>query len=210
MALEPDDVPIPPLHITAIAAVAQNRVIGANGKLPWLLPADLQFFKRTTAGGVVILGRKTYESIGRPLAGRVNIIISKTWKPPNSEDEDTTGTTGTGTAEASAVPLVHERNAGTTGTLLCSADDWIAACLIAKIFQKLFNKKIFLIGGASIYEQNLHNCTDLILTHVADAPAGDTFFPPYEHLFDAGEILESHPATATTPAFEIRHHRRLH
>jgi len=57
--------------------MACNRVIGINNTLPWHLPADLQHFKQITMGKPVIMGRKTYESIGRPLPGRLNIIISQ-------------------------------------------------------------------------------------------------------------------------------------
>jgi dihydrofolate reductase len=63
--------------ISIIAAMARNRIIGINNTLPWHLPADLQHFKQVTMGKPVIMGRKTYESIGRPLPGRSNIIISQ-------------------------------------------------------------------------------------------------------------------------------------
>nr|WP_282447187.1 type 3 dihydrofolate reductase [Pseudoalteromonas sp. 2CM32C] len=60
-----------------IAAMANNRVIGLDNKMPWHLPADLQHFKAVTTGKPVIMGRKTFESIGRPLPGRRNIIITR-------------------------------------------------------------------------------------------------------------------------------------
>lgn len=60
-----------------IAALADNRVIGKDNKMPWHLPADLQYFKKTTMGSPIIMGRKTYASIGRPLPGRLNIILSR-------------------------------------------------------------------------------------------------------------------------------------
>jgi dihydrofolate reductase len=53
-----------------------NRVIGAEGKIPWHLPEDLRFFKRTTLGHIVLMGRKTYESLGKPLPGRENWVVS--------------------------------------------------------------------------------------------------------------------------------------
>jgi dihydrofolate reductase len=59
-----------------IAAVAQNNVIGKNGKIPWNSKEELAFFKETTMGFPVIMGRKTFESIGRPLQGRLNLIIT--------------------------------------------------------------------------------------------------------------------------------------
>lgn len=60
-----------------IAAMAKNRVIGKENQMPWHLPADFAWFKRCTLGKPVIMGRKTYDSIGRPLPGRQNIVISR-------------------------------------------------------------------------------------------------------------------------------------
>jgi dihydrofolate reductase len=62
--------------ISMIAAMDQNRVIGQQNKLPWHLPADLQHFKQLTLGKPIIMGRKTYESIGKPLPQRTNVIIT--------------------------------------------------------------------------------------------------------------------------------------
>ena len=62
--------------LTIIVAMARNRVIGRDNALPWQLPADLQHFRRITLGKPVVMGRKTHESIGRPLPGRDNIIVS--------------------------------------------------------------------------------------------------------------------------------------
>jgi dihydrofolate reductase len=63
--------------IILIAACGQNRVIGNQGQLPWHIPEDLKRFKRLTVGKPVIMGRKTYESIGKPLVGRHNIVITR-------------------------------------------------------------------------------------------------------------------------------------
>ncbi len=60
-----------------IAAMAKDRVIGKDNKMPWHLPADLQHFKKTTMNSPIIMGRKTYDSIGRPLPGRLNIVLSR-------------------------------------------------------------------------------------------------------------------------------------
>lgn len=63
--------------ISMIAAMANDRVIGKDNQMPWHLPADFAWFKRCTMGKTVVMGRKTYESIGRPLPGRQNIVISR-------------------------------------------------------------------------------------------------------------------------------------
>jgi dihydrofolate reductase len=62
----------------AIAAMSPERVIGFEGKIPWHISEDLKFFKRTTLGHVVVMGRKTYESLGKPLPGRENWVLSRT------------------------------------------------------------------------------------------------------------------------------------
>ena len=63
--------------ISLIAAVAKNRVIGEKGKLPWNLPSDLKKFRELTIHKPIIMGRKTWESIGRPLPNRANIVVTK-------------------------------------------------------------------------------------------------------------------------------------
>lgn len=65
------------MRIAIIAAMARHRVIGIRNTLPWHLPEDLQHFKRLTMGHHIIMGRKTYESIGRPLPGRTTVIVTR-------------------------------------------------------------------------------------------------------------------------------------
>ncbi len=64
------------LPVALIVAMAANRVIGRNNQLPWYLPNDLKYFRATTMGKPIIMGRKTYESIGKPLPGRTNIVLT--------------------------------------------------------------------------------------------------------------------------------------
>ncbi len=66
-----------PVSLSIISAMDENRLIGCNNALPWHMPADFAFFKKTTWGKPILMGRKTYESIGKPLPGRQNIIISR-------------------------------------------------------------------------------------------------------------------------------------
>ena len=65
------------MKLTLIWAMAKNRVIGKDGGLPWHLPDDLRHFKETTRGHAVIIGRKTFESVGKPLPGRTNIVVTR-------------------------------------------------------------------------------------------------------------------------------------
>jgi len=62
--------------LSFIVAISENNAIGKDNQLPWHLPEDLKFFKRTTMGKPVVMGRKTYESLGKPLPGRLNIVVS--------------------------------------------------------------------------------------------------------------------------------------
>lgn len=64
--------------IVLVAAVAENGIIGADNAMPWRIPSDLKHFKALTLGHPVVMGRKTFESLGRPLPGRLNIIVSRT------------------------------------------------------------------------------------------------------------------------------------
>ncbi|PHM71742.1 type 3 dihydrofolate reductase [Xenorhabdus sp. KJ12.1] len=74
------------MNISLIAAMAMDRVIGLDNAMPWTVPGDLAWFKRNTLGKPIVMGRVTYESIGRPLPGRLNIIISR---QPGSDDRVT-------------------------------------------------------------------------------------------------------------------------
>jgi dihydrofolate reductase len=71
-------------RISLMAAMAQNRVIGRGGGIPWHVPGEQKLFKRITLGHALIMGRKTHESVGRPLAGRLNIVVSRSpgYRPP--------------------------------------------------------------------------------------------------------------------------------
>ena len=70
--------PSEPRRLTLVAAYAADRVIGDHGRIPWHLPDDFAHFKATTMGGVLVMGRATYDSIGRPLPGRTTIVVTRT------------------------------------------------------------------------------------------------------------------------------------
>ncbi len=65
------------MKYTILVAYDEDRVIGNKGEIPWRLPGDLQHFKETTMGGVLVMGRKTFESIGKPLPGRLNLVLTR-------------------------------------------------------------------------------------------------------------------------------------
>ncbi len=151
------------MHIALIVAAADNGVIGKKGTmLPWHLRADLQRFKQLTAGHPIIMGRTTYETIGRPLPGRQNIIVTR--DPAY---------------QAEGCSVVH------------SIDEALQAAGPAD--------EIFVIGGASIYEQTLPIADKIYLTQVHAAPEGDAFFK-----YDPGDWLET--ASESYPADDINDH----
>lgn len=75
------------MHIALVVAASTNNAIGKNGQLLWHLPKDLKFFKNTTWASVVIMGRKTFESVNKPLPGRINIVVTSNadWQSPNTQ-----------------------------------------------------------------------------------------------------------------------------
>ncbi|MEI6819164.1 MAG: dihydrofolate reductase [Verrucomicrobiota bacterium] len=153
------------LHLTAIVAMTPKRVIGRAGTLPWHLPEDLAFFKRTTSGHPIVMGRKTYESIGRPLPKRRNIVLTR--------DENWT---------AEGVEVIHRPE-----ELANLAD---------------LDGQVFIIGGSEIYAAMMPQLDELLVSHVYENYAGDTWFPMFENEFTKSVIMESHAT------FEVRRYSR--
>ena len=131
--------------ISLIAAVAQNRAIGKDNQLLWHLPEDMRYFRETTRGKTVIMGRKTWESLPaafRPLPGRRNIVVTRDLQ-----------------YVAAGATLAHSLPEAITA----AGNDG----------------ETFVIGGAELYRQALPLAQRLYLTEVAEASAGDAFFPDY-------------------------------
>ncbi len=130
------------MEIILIAAMAANRVIGRGSEIPWHIPGEQKRFKEITWGHPLIMGRKTYESIGRPLPGRRNIVITRNAK-------------------------------------------WQAAgCGVVDSMEKALDccpeaEKVFVIGGAQIYQLALPLATGLILTTFDAKVDGDVYFPKF-------------------------------
>ncbi|WP_045779753.1 dihydrofolate reductase, partial [Methylocucumis oryzae] len=129
------------MEIALIAAIASNRAIGVNNKMPWHLSADLKRFKQLTMGFPIIMGRKTFESIAKPLPGRTNIIISRnlSWQQPG-----------------------------------CLVFTSLEQALLAA---EQLSERVFVIGGATLYQALLPQASVLYLTEIQQDFAGDTFFP---------------------------------
>ncbi|MCS6991838.1 MAG: dihydrofolate reductase [Chitinophagales bacterium] len=107
--------------ITIIVAASQNGVIGRNNRLPWHLPADLKRFKQITVGHHIIMGRNTFESIGRPLPKRVNIVVTR---QPDYQAH------GCVVAHSLQEALEYARRAGETECFIIGGGDLIQAALV--------------------------------------------------------------------------------
>ena len=140
------------LPVTIVAAMAENRVIGQDGEMPWHLPADMAKFRKLTMGKPVIMGRLTHESIGRVLDGRLNIVLSRQrgFRAPGFQPQD-----------------------------LVVANSLMEAIRIARDEAPSSAREIAIIGGASVYEQALTIASRLLLTEVHAHIAGDALFPKF-------------------------------
>ena len=188
-------------YFKAIAAMSGNRVIGNGNKIPWHLPEDFKWFKKMTTGNVVVMGRKTFESIGRPLPNRKSLILTR---HPQHLIHSLPGVFGAYHEWRGGSHLKRAYQFHFTKMDGHPADDDI---LIFNSLDKLnpddFPTDIFICGGAQIYEQALPRCSDLYLTRVKQTVEGDAFFPLFEPMFRLVEVI------ADTPEFTIEHHRRV-
>jgi dihydrofolate reductase len=145
------------MTLSLIASVARNGTIGRGNALVWDEPADKQFFKRTTMGCPVLMGRKTWDSLPprfRPLPGRRNVVVTRQagWQAAGAE-------------------VVH------------ALDDALA--LVAEA------PKVFVIGGAQLYQQAIEKADELVLTEIDREIDGDASFPRWER--EAFEEVSSEP-----------------
>lgn len=173
-------------YFKAIAAMSLNRVIGQGNKIPWHLPEDFKWFKQMTTGNVVIMGRKTFESLGKPLPNRINIVLSR---HPGRLKRDYPDLFG-GAWVARGKTRVDEpyqfelpRAGGVAAADLRVIKDFL------KLNPDAAPVDFFICGGAQIYEQALPLCSDLYLTLVKREVEGDTLFPPFEDRFKLVETL---------------------
>lgn len=179
--------------VTIVAALAQtNRVIGQNGELPWHLPEDLQRFKSLTFGHPMIMGRKTWEFClkKRTLPHRHNIVVSRSLEAALKEPSSEEG------AEASAS---REYQQDTSSHMVRSLPDAFALANQMAEVSAQPSRRIFVIGGASIYAQTMAMAHCLELTIVHGAFEGDAFFPPYEKLLSEFDCVASMYQSHTTP-----------
>ncbi len=154
------------MKITLVVAMARNRVIGRDNALPWHLPEDLKHFRALTMGKPIVMGRRTFASIGKALPGRTSIVVSR--QPDLDLPE--------GVLLAASVPdalvLAHE----------IAARDGVEECMV--------------IGGADIYRQCLPLAERIQLTLIEQEVEGDTVFPEFAHTEWRETARERHASAA--------------
>lgn len=159
--------------VTLVAAVGRNDVIGVDGGLPWRLPGDLPRVKAMTMGHVVIMGRKTFDSVGAVLPGRTTIVVTRQpgWSPPETAQVPQPGDSRQ--PDDSSRPGVASRSGEPLPTAVHVASSVPQALELAASI----DDDVFVLGGAQIYAQTMHAADRLELTEVHASPAGDAYFP---------------------------------
>ncbi len=140
--------------ISLIAAIGEKNELGKDNQLLWQLPADMKHFRDITRGHTVIMGRKTFESIGKPLPDRENIVITR------DKNYFTPG-----------VAIVHSLDEALR----------LAALEQGKHFEeKQEETEVFIIGGGELYKESISRASKLYITQVHATLPADTFFPEIE------------------------------
>ena len=172
------------MKIALIAAVARNGVIGHDNALLWKLPEDMAFFKRTTTGNPVIMGRKTWDSIPprfRPLPGRTNIVVTR------------------------------NRGWQAEGALVAHDFEQALELALESVASNPHGLRAFVIGGAELYALALPHADELVLTEIDRDFDGDARFPawPRTHFVETGR--ERHRAAAPNDFdYAFATYRRTH
>lgn len=160
--------------ISLIVAVADNGVIGKNNQLPWRISADLKYFKQVTMGKPVIMGRRTYESIGKPLPGRSNIVVTReaSWRADGVE-------VANDLTQALAIATSISSNASA---------------------EESGRGEVMIIGGETIYREALSKAQRVYLTRVHLRVDGDAFFPDLNSDDWQETLIQKLEAEAESPA----------
>ena len=168
------------LPLVMVAAVARNGAIGRDNKLLWRLRSDMAHFRATTMGRPVLMGRKTWESIGKPLPGREIVVVTRDtgFAPP-----------------AAGVHVAHAIDA--------------ALALAEARARAMGAPEVVVAGGGEIYRALIDRAYRLVITEVDLSPDGDAFFPPIEAAVWEEVSREPHPpAQGDEAAFAFVTYRR--
>lgn len=168
--------------LIGIVAMDPNRVIGKGLTIPWHYSEDFKFFKKTTLGHPIVMGRKTFESLGnKPLPKRLNVVISSTLDPA--------------TENIAVHPSID------------SFLHWLAYTEnlypLGKLTEHDNDPKAFIIGGSEIYRQFFPLLSGMYVTHIKKEYDGDVFMPQFEELFDKQETV------LTNDDFEVKYYEKI-
>src|SRR3989344_4876371 len=160
--------------ISLIAALSENRAIGKENQLIWKIPEDLKRFRKITFGHPVIMGRKTFDSIGRILPNRLNIVISRdpsfARRPlAKLKPEE----------ELVVVRSLEDATSAARGNVILSEAKNLDPSVSPLSQDDNVEKEVFIIGGGQIFEQAIKIADKLYLTIIEKEVEGDTFFPDY-------------------------------
>lgn len=150
------------MKISLIAALSQNRAIGKGNQLIWKIPEDLKRFREITSGHPVVMGRKTFESIGRLLPNRANIIITRD-----------------SSFVIQGALIVHSLEEAIEVAISTPGESWLRKTQPATPGVTQEKEEIFIIGGGQVFEQAIKIADKLYLTIIEKEFEGDTFFPDY-------------------------------
>ena len=154
--------------VSLIVAVDENRGIGKNGKMPWHIPADLKRFKELTTGNIVIMGRKTFSSIGKPLSNRTNIVITRDKKYKVN-----------GALVASSLEEAIRVASSKYQVLSMKKNKKNIPIHDTKYKLHTTENEVFIIGGGQIFQEAINIADKLYLTLVEGKFDVDTYFPDY-------------------------------
>ncbi|GAA5508301.1 dihydrofolate reductase [Novipirellula caenicola] len=147
-------------RLIALVAMTPTGVIGKDGDMPWRLRSDLMRFKKLTMGGTLIMGRRTYDSIGRPLPGRRTIVITR------NADWQCEGVSRAENPEQ-AVQMARQTTTSQSAAITSQESS-------TGLDTSSQNRGIYVVGGAEIYRQLLPCCDEVWLTRVWSSVCGDT------------------------------------
>ena len=160
--------------LSHIVAVSKNNVIGMKNKLPWHIPEDLKYFYNTTKNKVLIMGRKTFQSLGKALPNRLNVILTKN-------------------------RAFKEKGA----VVFSSFEEVFKYCKQAELLEK-YGREIFITGGGEIYRQTLPLVDRLYVTRIHKEYKGDAFYPevPMDQFKEVSRIDKTEPVSFSFLIYE--------
>lgn len=151
------------MTLSHIVAAAENDVIGVQNTLPWDIPEDMQFFKDKTKGHIMIMGRKTFESVGHPLPGRLSIIITR--------------------QEGYKTPEVKVNPDKPSKTKMLVVRTLNEAIELARQYTKEYGDEVFIIGGGEIFKNSMNIVDTIYLTRIHKKFDGDIVYPKVDEDF---------------------------